>query len=255
MLAGGVMKKLILAIAVLGVTGCTAVSSPQQTAPASPAIRAAHIPDQRPDVAPLPLSGQLDHGYVITGDPVVAPIQAFSDNAHLYLQLRSDQIPPIATTRDGALLEYDVRRSLVILPKADYVDLRLGPRRASVQRKGLSIVALAREEVKPLNARIDLSVTPPKTAADAAVRTADFAKPASGHRYEVPFDYREKGLSNVIGGTIPRNSSWRICAHADSHSYTAAIGLQAYLRSIGATARVDAYCSAPENVLIMEEAK
>lgn len=116
-----------------------ATHSPQpQTEP--PRDGGAQAREQSPALGVIKTMDRHDYRYLIYGDPVVAPAQAFSDAHYLYLQLKPDQHPPLAYTRGGDLIEYDVIRSIMRLPKIDSVVLRIGTRRAYVDHKEARII-------------------------------------------------------------------------------------------------------------------
>lgn len=130
-----IKKKMSMMILATVLAGC---ATTQQTS----SMDLGDPNDQSPPLQRIRMSGH-DYRYYIHGDPVVAPIQAFSDNEYLYLQLKPKQVPPIPYTKNGELIEYDVMRSIMRLPKEPVVILRLGPRKAMVEHREENIVKLA----------------------------------------------------------------------------------------------------------------
>lgn len=85
------------------------------------------------DAAAAHTAANINHAYRITGDPLVAPIQAFDDGTNLYLQLRDVNRPPAPFSRDGAPASYDLRPPYMVLPLQDKVELHYGQRQAQVE--------------------------------------------------------------------------------------------------------------------------
>ncbi|MCS6825044.1 MAG: hypothetical protein NZ553_00370 [Caldilinea sp.] len=98
------------------------------------------VVEQKPEPTVIKTYAAHDYRYLIYGDPLVAPAQAFSDGRFLYLQLKPEQAPPLAYTRTGEIVEYDLIKNVMKLPKLDSVVLRMGPRKAFVDHRDVNIV-------------------------------------------------------------------------------------------------------------------
>lgn len=93
-----------------------------------------------PTLQVMPTTGAINYTYIISGDGLAAPLQAFDDGAFLFLQLKPGQMPPLPYTNDGQLVDYEMRNQIMVLPKLNSVSLRYGQRRAYVEHKSVEIV-------------------------------------------------------------------------------------------------------------------
>lgn len=242
---------LILMTGVL--PACT--ESPVKVVP-EPVIKVAHNPyvvDQRLDLGRVSMSGPLSYAYKIYGDPVAAPAQVFSDDSFLYLQLNKGQLPPIPITRDGALVEYEVKRNFMIMSKVDSLVLRLGPRKAYVDKEDLEIIhyqSAMKPEYVPM--ALDVEISSPVLSKKLVVKKP--VQPLLKERFEFSVEdvikaesLAELGLNEIGVGM------WRVCTPQSSTSFSAAIKLQLKLSIEGWNVEIDPKCKANNAHIILEK--
>ncbi|WP_287963132.1 hypothetical protein [Alcanivorax sp.] len=239
------MRKTILVTLIAGsLAGCASSPSADKSHPApKPMVnKRASIPDQRVPLSPIPLSGKLDYGYRLSGDPYVLPEQVFSDDKFLYLMLKKGQMPPLATTRDGKLLESEVRRGFVILPKADSVVLRIGSRKGYVNRKGLKIVSL-----RPV----------PKAPEMPLVLDVDVSRPDSDRKGRAGKKGVVIRLDPYKASSLPEPGVYRACAFPSVSAYRALSKLKQRIASAGGEVLVLPSCwvKVKKDEIVLERVK
>ncbi len=223
------MKKTFLLIA-CGVllTGC-AIFTPKETK--TVVVHENPPPqDQKPEPIIVPTMGPHDYRYVIHGDPVVAPKQAFSDNAYLYLSFAPDQQLPLAYTTNGDIVEYDVFKNFIRMRKLDAVVLRIGPRRAYVNHQEVNIIRPYAEQLDKANAVLGIEVSYP----DQKSIVIDHDTPVSD--------------------VIKRTMNWRgvhICHAPTVAAYKAVQRFEAALRALDKRVSISSTCDG-DNISLNE---
>lgn len=204
------------------------------TAPVSHAPSAIGDPsDQKPELQVIKTYSAHDYRYLIYGDPVVAPQQAFSDGQFLYLQLKPEQVPPLAYTRSGDLIEYEVTRQIVKMPKIDSVVLRIGPRKAYVDHKDAGIVppnGITESLVEMKVERPAAQTGKRKIVADAATDTKDIVKEISASGAE----------------------RWTVCHAASVNEAKLAAKFASAMKGIGISPTVKVGCGADDGKVEIE---
>lgn len=104
----------------------------------------------------------VDSNYHVTGDAQAAPVQAFSVNGALYLQLHNVKDVPAPMTRSGQVLQYRIYGPYMVLPLTSYVMLHYGQWTAYVASAGVAapVSQPVASVTTPVNA-MDLSSPPP----------------------------------------------------------------------------------------------
>jgi len=156
----------------------------------------------------------INHSYKISGDPLVAPLQAFDDGKRLYLQLKSQNQPPVPFADDGRPIVYELNQPYMTIPILSRITMRLGQRVAVIEAAGVG----ARDSPVPLpntgnnvyfkaatparvsgiapdpvhaEALINKVSVSPRDAADSAVETKTLPASFSGS-FEVRFADQER---------------------------------------------------------------
>lgn len=241
---------LIIPIAIAGLlTACAEnpVKKIEESKPKTSTNDVQIIPDQKPVMGSLTMSGALNYNYKIYGDPVAAPVQAFSDSRYMYLQLAKNQLPPIPITRDGSVIEYEVKRGFMVMPKVDSVVLRLGPRKAYIDKKNLDIVRYEpaqRGHHVPTSLNIEISSPEP-------IKKSKELK-SNKLSFELDIISKLKTLDK-IGLSEKQDGKWRVCAQPKAEAFKAAIKLQLKLSMNGWDAKVDPKCKLNEQKIILEK--
>lgn len=210
------------------------------------------IPDQRPDLGRVSMSGPLSYNYKIYGDPVAAPAQVFSDDRFLYLQLGKGQLPPIPITRDGALVEYEIKRDFMIMTKVDSLILRLGPRKAYVDKRDLEIIRYEPvSKPKHIPMSLDVEISSPALPKKERVEKV---KPVSSDWFEFSVeDVLKMDSTAEVGLSAATPGKWRVCPSPSSNSFKAAIKLQLKLSIEGWDVVLDPQCKARNAYIILEK--
>lgn len=252
------MTRLLISLLAAGlVTSC--VKSPEtkaeqlQVKPLSG--KGPLVPDQRPELGALKMSGPLNYNYKIYGDPVAAPNQVFSDDHYMYLQLNKGQVPPIPVTRDGKVVEYEVKRGFMIVPKAESLVLRIGPRKAFVDEKSLDIIRYDPFKLggKMAESEINIKVAPPDPLRDKKTEERGYPSLKKGvEEFYIPVrDILSGGLPESVA-THEVSGSWRVCAYPSTSSFKAAIKLKLLLKNRGWSVDVDPGCKSSKTQILLE---
>lgn len=108
----------------------------------------------------------VDSDYRVTGDAQAAPVQAFSVNGSLYLQLHDIHQVPAPMTQSGQVLPYRIFGPYIVLPIESYVVLHYGQWTAYVASSGATPAAQPVASVTtPVNALDPVSPPPPPVQA------------------------------------------------------------------------------------------
>lgn len=111
----------------------------------------------------------VDSNYRVTGDAQAAPVQAFSVNGALYLQLQNIHQVPAPMTQSGQVLPYRIFGPYIVLPLENYVVLHYGKWTAYVASAGAAqpVTAPVASVTTPVNALDPSSPPPPPMQAPA----------------------------------------------------------------------------------------
>lgn len=250
------MKIKLTALIIMTGTLSACAENPVHVVP-EPITKVAHkpyIPDQRLELGKMTMSGPLSYNYKIYGDPVVAPAQVFSDANFLYLQLSSGQVPPIPVTRDGKLVEYEVKRGFMIMPKVESLVLRIGPRKAYVDTKSLDIIRYEpiRKSIHvPTFLNVEIS-SPEPTAPPKKVVEEPKASPINKFSFNVGRVIKQSDLE-VLGLSEARDGQWRICSYPGTISFKSALKLKLQMVAKGWKVDVDPKCKSDKQKIILEK--
>lgn len=112
----------------------------------------------------------VDSNYRVTGDAQAAPVQAFSVNGELYLQLQDVHQVPAPMTQSGQVLPYRIYGPYIVLPMENYVVLHYGRWTAYVVSGGgaAPVTQAVASVTTPVNAMDPVSPPPPPARAPVA---------------------------------------------------------------------------------------